>query len=112
MCGGNGTSDRCLLFVIGKPFTCKVGTSSLRNLNDYGSFDVSVVSSADKLCKKKKGLTWQLRGRHWQWRKKSRSGRNAIYTPESKRRKGLTIACNGPVRRDQRSNLHVVPFKY
>ena len=41
VCGGDGTGDRGLLLVVRQSFTCKIGTSSLRNLEDDGRFYIS-----------------------------------------------------------------------
>jgi hypothetical protein len=41
VCGGDGTSDRGLLLIIGKTFTSKVGTSALRDLQDKRGLDIS-----------------------------------------------------------------------
>jgi hypothetical protein len=45
VCGGDGTSDRGLLLIIGKTFTSKVGTSALRDLQDKRGLDISTRSS-------------------------------------------------------------------
>lgn len=41
VCGGDCASDRGLLLVVRQPLACKVGTSSLRDLEDNRRLDVS-----------------------------------------------------------------------
>jgi hypothetical protein len=48
VCSGNGTGDGRLLVIIGKALPSEVGTSSLRDLDDDGRFDVSAINLSSR----------------------------------------------------------------
>ena len=71
---GDSPGDRGLLFVVGEALTGKVGTASLRDLEDDRRLDVSI--DFYQYCfaiERKLGVTVRLRGLRWPWTKKLRS---------------------------------------